>query len=252
MKSKEKKLKADLPYVKKIIADFKRNYAIPDGVVDPRKIINKLGIVAWFKPFNKNISGMAFINGDNKYILINTNCTVGHQNFTILHEIFHLFYDDKFDGEAYQGPFVNQTDLVEVNADAFAAGLLMPDEIINNFIPLEEIKAKKISLNTLLELGQYLQCSRAALIVRFEELGIIEIGAREKHYLEFVLRNAANNGFDTKLYKADKTNYILGPYLKLANELLENQFISLNKYFQIMNVVENDIFSNEENLEDEI
>jgi len=36
------------------------------------------------------------IDDETKFIIVNSNHTVGRQNFTIAHELYHLFYDHTF------------------------------------------------------------------------------------------------------------------------------------------------------------
>ena len=75
--------------------------------------------VLWF-PMKDNISGCCSKTKDDKVIFINTNHTIGRQNFTLAHELYHLLYED-IDDFIVCG--VNNNSQSERNADNFASTL---------------------------------------------------------------------------------------------------------------------------------
>lgn len=84
------------------------------------------------------LSGILALNANkvdseygDKLIVVNGNDNVGHQRFTIAHELAHFLFDAK-PGEEYYEAFyrtsVNDDVLLEFRANQFAANLLMPEK----------------------------------------------------------------------------------------------------------------------------
>jgi len=110
-------------------------YSIP---VDPVSLANKEGIKINNAVFSEdNLSGLIAKRGDNISILVNQSDSPYRKRFTIAHELGHHFLHLMKDGE-----FVDSTiDLFrenegegglnnEVEANQFAAALLMPEELL--------------------------------------------------------------------------------------------------------------------------
>lgn len=102
--------------------------------VDPKAIAERYGIVVEAKPATaKGISGMLIHHGDEFLIAYATHIeSEGFQRFSIAHELGHYFLPGHVDavlgdGGVHQSHagFVSD-DRYEREADAFAAGLLMP------------------------------------------------------------------------------------------------------------------------------
>lgn len=144
-------------------------YSIP---VDPVVIANRLGIRVSNAVFSDaSISGMIAQRGGKKSMLVNSNDSIERKRFTIAHELGHSILH--FDNE---GEFVDSaTDLFrteaptdgphnkEVEANAFAAALLMDAELV-----------KKVwnELNNLELMARVFMVSDSAMGIRLNSLGL--------------------------------------------------------------------------------
>ena len=123
--------------------------------------------VLWF-PMKKNISGCCSKTKDDKVIFINTNHTIGRQNFTLAHEIYHLLYEDVDD---FIVCGVNNNSQSEKNADNFASTLLMPDSALYWFKSKNQIE--DWSLEDIIKCEQYYQVSHHTMLIRLKNLNWI-------------------------------------------------------------------------------
>jgi len=214
------------------------------GPQEPIRFINiflKLGIIAIFKDMSIKFSGMSIKIGDYKFILINSSHPVGRQNFTICHELYHLYLQEDFKSHTCNAGEFDNKDSSEYDADSFASFFLMPEDGIIEIIPEVELKKKNlISLPTLLKIEQFYGCSRSALLNRLDNLELIDKGKYEKYKLD-VSKEAIKYGFDPYLYQPGNKNAVYGDYGQLAKKLFDNENISESHYTKLMRDIGIDI-----------
>lgn len=203
-----------------------------------KSLLYRLNVLTVFKPLSSNLSGMAIKvkngNGDIKrFILINSNKTLGHQHFSICHELYHLFIQDNFTSMVCSTGEFRKGDKEEYNADIFAANLLLPELGIKTLIPDNELSKDKVTLKTILILEQYFSCSRSALLYRLKNLGIISERYAEPFYSN-VKKGAVEYGYTTDLYNEGNHNQVIGDYGTIARELYESEKISESHYFSLL------------------
>jgi len=199
-----------------------------------KSLLRKSGVLSVFRPMEMAISGMAIkVGEDQRFMLINTSRTLGHQHFTICHELYHLFIQKDFTYQVCSAGFFNKKDKEEYNADAFSSKLLMPEEGILALIPDKELSKSKVSLSTILKIEQYFSCSRAALLFRLEELRLITKLQREQ-LNQGVRRSALDHGYSLKLYEKDNQEEVIGNYGDMARKLFEKDKISESHYFSLL------------------
>lgn len=164
-------------YPREIARDVLNRYGntIP---VDPLLIAEKLGIDVRFTPFafdpdpeKRNLSGMAFQKNGKKFIEVNASDHPVRQRFTLAHELGHhllghtdngvWFRDTPNDfAESYYKPYE------EVQANAFAADLLMPKDYLDFLM-------SNGAVTTLHDLADEFYVSVAAIEIRLRKLGYI-------------------------------------------------------------------------------
>jgi len=157
----------------KIIKDLKsKEFPIP--IV---KIMKELNFLVGMQELEDNLSGYIVISedivkkfGKDKLICVNSKDSLGHQRFTIAHELAHFLFDfNPAQSREYYNTY--RTDDVdnknEQRANKFAANLLMPKEeftkIYNDLRNDDEKFAKLI---------KYFEVSRRAIDRRIIELGL--------------------------------------------------------------------------------
>jgi len=218
---------------------FRTNQGI--GTKDPvrlRSLLSHLNVITIYKPLSGNFSGMAIKINDDKnepirFMLINSSHSIGKQHFTICHELYHLYIQDKFTSMSCQTGRYDKKDKEEYNADVFASYLLLPEYGVKSLIPLEELRKDKIKLQTVIKLEQYFSCSRSAILYRLKELSIIT-SKKYNEYKDNVKRSAIQHGYSKSLYEPGNQNLAIGDYGTLARLLYEKEKISQTKYLSLL------------------
>lgn len=213
------------------------------GASEPIRLkswLPKLGVVGLFKGLSENFSGMAVKQGEQKFIIINSNHRLSKQHFTIAHELYHLFIQKDFVAEISHAGRFDKKDKIEYEADWFAAYLLMPEDGILSLIPTEELSKNKISLETIVKIEQYFACSRTALLIRLAGMDLIEPN-KYKTYTTNVISGALMLGYDATLYKPGNQNLVVGDYGAKAKKLFDKGVISESHFINLMTDIGIDI-----------
>ncbi|HEX2984466.1 MAG TPA: ImmA/IrrE family metallo-endopeptidase, partial [Ignavibacteriales bacterium] len=158
-----------------------------------------------------NFSGMAVKIDKHSFILINSNHSIGRQNFTIGHELYHLFIQEDFETHFCKAGNFNKSDIQEYYADLFSSALLMPDDGILEKIPTAEQNKNKISLATVLELENYFGCSRTALLYKLKMMKKIDADKYDE-FRKDIKSTARLNGYDIALYSKGREGIIISDY----------------------------------------
>ncbi len=199
-----------------------------------KSLLHKLGVLAVFRPLDMELSGIAIKSGDsNRFMLVNTARTLGHQHFTICHELYHLFIQEGFDYQVCQVGLFEKKDKEEFNADIFASKFLIPEEGILALVPDTELRKAKVTLATILKIEQYFSCSRRALLNRLFELKLIDKNQKEE-FKDNVRASAMNHGYSLKLYEKNELSEVIGDYGILARKLFEQDKISETHYYGLL------------------
>lgn len=217
----------------------------------PDVALRKLEVLTVFRPFASNFSGLAvkkLFNGvEYKAIYINTSQTLGKQNFTICHELYHLFIQKVFTSRVcFTSRFDIYGDPEEYNADVFAANLLMPRAGIYNVLGIQPSGHRTITRDDLLELELEFGCSRKALLTRLKILGLISRKKYNEWFEAGAFNHARSMGYSLGLYEKTKANYIIGGYFNKAYDLLQGGLISESHFRQLLKEAEIDIPNDQE------
>lgn len=100
--------------------------------VNVDRVARRLGLVVQYRPFNGDLSGMSFVKEGVPVIGVNALHHVNRQRFTLAHELAHvLLHRDELASEVHvlnrDAVTETGTDPFEVEANAFASELLMPE-----------------------------------------------------------------------------------------------------------------------------
>jgi Zn-dependent peptidase ImmA (M78 family) len=144
------------------------------------RIVKSLGAKLRFSPFDDELSGMIFIKDSIPIIGVNALHHPNRQRFTIGHEIGHLVLhriqlsntvhvDKQFPVLMRDQASSTGTELMEIQANKFAAALLMPTEIFR-----DELSSMSFDIDDerpLDALAQKFKVSRQAIELRLRSLG---------------------------------------------------------------------------------
>jgi Zn-dependent peptidase ImmA (M78 family) len=124
-----------------------------------------------------NVSGFYVMRAGTPTIGVNIFHPTVRQRFTVAHELGHakLHANDHYDREFRRGPnSATATDPEEMDANAFAAELLMPaDWITERWAPATDLTDNDWLVKTAREFG----VSTQSLVYRIENLGLLRQGA---------------------------------------------------------------------------
>lgn len=157
------------------------DYLLSAPPINIEKLASKLGFEVLEEDLEDEVSGFLLSKNDRKVIVINTNHHVNRKRFSIAHELGHGILHDKnrelyLDSKKTSYFFRDQNsssglNTIEIEANIFAAHLLMPQKLIQ-----ELIKKYSIDLNDdddLSALAKKLKVSDQALTFRLSNLGVI-------------------------------------------------------------------------------
>lgn len=226
--------------LEKSVIEFKAKLGLNSKEpVNLKNILTSLNVITVFKKLSGKFAGMAIkIKDDSsqefRFMLINSEHSIGKQNFSICHELYHLFVQKEFDYMFCNTGVFDKKQAEEYNADIFASMFLIPEEGVKFMVPDNEIGKDKISLGTILRIEQYYSCSRAALLFRLKELGFISSLGYEK-YRYNIKTGAIQYGHPICLYEPGNSNLVLGDYGEKARTLFEKEIISEAQYVGFLN-----------------
>ncbi len=218
--------------------EFRRIHGIgSNDCIRLKSLLAKLNVLTVFKPISASFSGMAIKVGEGaeikRFILVNSKKSLGHQHFTICHELYHLYVQEAFDSRVCSTGNFNRKDSEEYQADVFASFLMLPENGIKALIPDDELALDRISLKTILNIEHYYSCSRSALLYRLKNLKIITSDVYDRYKLN-VRQSAVRYGYSLDLYREGNHNLVIGDYGSIARELFDRELISESHYFSLM------------------
>jgi len=161
---------------REIFQEYKANGgSVP---IDVDRLIEKNGIkLVSFDERRSSLAGMLLVDRDNVIIVVNANTSQKRQRFTKAHELGHyLLHKNPDDPIFHRDERSSQgTDRVEIDANTFAAELLMP---------AEEVRTRAATVNVDLfvdniveELAEEFDVSLQAMSIRLQQLKIIDLEA---------------------------------------------------------------------------
>jgi Zn-dependent peptidase ImmA (M78 family) len=225
--------------LEKEASEFRANQGLDsDDSIRLKSLLQKANVITVFAPLTSNFSGMAIkaLTKDNKegrFVLINSNQSLGKQHFTICHELYHLFVQKNFTSQVCNTGAYNKNDINEYKADVFAGYFLLPTDGLLKNIPNDEIAKKKISLKTILYIEQLYSCSRRALLYRLKNLKLVSSNEYET-YTKNIVKGALENGYSTDLYYKGNENVVIGDYGTLARSFFDREKISETHYYTLL------------------
>ncbi|WP_369282175.1 ImmA/IrrE family metallo-endopeptidase [Oscillibacter sp. GMB15532] len=142
------------------VEDICRKMKISVDYIDMQEIEKRVG---------KDISGAIISRGDKSEIKINSRDIQSRQRFTIAHELGHKILHIANDSDDVIISFRCLKNNREREADAFAAELLMPRDMVKE-------EHGKLFYPLVSQLAETFRVSKAAMKNRLDELGLSYIG----------------------------------------------------------------------------
>ena len=107
-----------------------------------------------------------------------------------------------------------------------------------NVIPIEELKKKEVTIDTVLRLEHLYGISHTTMVLRLKELHVISPEYADALKNLSITKEAALRGYDDKLYrKGDGERLVIGDFGSKARKLFEEEKISEGHYLELLNVI---------------
>lgn len=167
--------------IKILVDSLLQQYGLNSIPIDVEKFAKLAGAEIKREDFNDVLSGFAFQKLGSKYIGINATEGPERQRFTIAHELGHLFLHKQSPVNYDQGVMMLRdshasegTDIKEIEANRFAAELLMPEDRLQADIAkkgqIDLINDTDEAQLLISELADKYQVSRQAMSIRLATL----------------------------------------------------------------------------------
>ena len=142
------------------------------------RIAKAHGIRIRYEPLDDELSGMIFTKGNQTVIGVNAHHSPNRQRFTIAHELGHYFlHNDILRQGAHVDTVVTMlqrdqnaalgTTNIEIEANQFAAELLMPKHLIDDYLNAEGLGSAPISDDAVVQaVAKAFKVSMAAMAIR--------------------------------------------------------------------------------------
>lgn len=217
--------------------DFRRRVGLSDSeAVNLRSMLLRLNVLTIYRPLSATFSGMSLKSPDGKrFMLINSSHPVCRQNFTVAHELYHLFVEEN--PQPHNCAAEGSKNESEQCADAFAQMFLMPAAGVLQLIPAAELPKDRITIGTVIRMEQYFSVSRQAMLNRLFDLDFISRQYREALMAYPVIRTAREYGHDTTLYLPGNDNHVIGDFGERARRLYDEGKISEGHYRELMSKI---------------
>lgn len=202
-------------------------------IADIFALLEDIGIYLFKKPFyNSNLSAV-FVN-DNKrsLVVINSDRTLGHQIFSVAHELSHYYYDKHIISGACSINKNGQKNETEQLADLFASHFLMPDDGVISVAEKRVNKDGKLDLLDIIFIQQYFGVSWSAMLTKLEYLKYID----NKESLRNVGIKAFTQAlrYNTGLIEKTQDTYISKQYIEKVIKCRDSYEISDAKAKEIL------------------
>jgi Zn-dependent peptidase ImmA (M78 family) len=159
--------------------DLLRAHNVTGPPVPVEQLARRLVSQLTYENFDGDVSGMLYRDGDRAIIGVNSAHPQTRQRFTVAHEIAHFvmhkgkpIFVDRFARVNWRD---GQSDKEEVDANAFAAELLMPRAFLQGQIEQCLRRHTKITAELLVsELAKSFKVSAEAMTYRLANLGVLD------------------------------------------------------------------------------
>ncbi len=197
----------------------------------PRILEENYGVRFMALPLGKDGSAASTVYDFGPAILLNSNEVSWRQSFSVAHDLFHLITWDEITFKQ----IISSADLDKRNeqlANAFAAGLLMPEGSLRQQI-LRLCEDEKLKFSSLVALAREYRVSTSALLYRLEYLGFLA-----KNVVEKTLKDKSFKSLDKQSFsKAHENEIQIGDrFIRLAYLAYQFSKISRSRLARLLNV----------------
>jgi len=225
----------------KLRKELKLSSMAPVDVVDICRLKN---INLIFKPYSReSFSGISMKIDGEMFIIVNSSKTLGHQNFTIAHEFYHLFYEKGFEKSICKISNIEEEN--ERDANYFAINFLVPDDAVTHFFKNTKGDLK---VGDIVRFESIFKISHRAMLIKLQNMGMITDECL-KEIENGVIKFAKEMEIDQSLYRPTGDFRIISDFVMLARKAYEEEKISIGKFEELLRNVDltlEDMYSDEQ------
>jgi Zn-dependent peptidase ImmA (M78 family) len=157
---------------KQVLARSKRR---PGAKVDVNGIAEALGVTVLHHDLGDDVSGMLIAKKERAVIVVNSMHHANRQRFSLAHELGHYVLHRQKEPEVFHRDEVSAlgTSRLEIEANTFAAELLMPEEDIRDWAESDDLDL--LDDQAITEKAGELGVSVQALSIRLDRLGLLRL-----------------------------------------------------------------------------
>lgn len=210
-----------------------------DNFIEPETILLKNGAKVIYDSYDADFEGLTIFKNNHFYVHINTSHFQKkslRSRFTIAHETAHfiiLEHNIALQNSYHPSKFsADESNLIEQEANFFAAALLMPEKQFRSFC-----KNKRFSLRLIEELSTHFGVSKLAVLLRFIEVGHypLMVAFCQDQVLKWLTRSddfPYDGAYKSKYGEKLPDNSVVGIYFRTKN----------NKYSGVTRIEADDWF----------
>ena len=204
--------------------------------VDIESLLVDQGIITVYTPMSDSFSGMCLkYDEQTNFILINSIMPMGRQNFTVAHELYHLFVQDPNSYEVHSCDINNPQSTIEKHANSFASYFLLPTSGVVDV--MQRIGCNKNSINPahIITMCGYFGVSYLAMLIRINK--ILRLSDERFNELKSIqpVAYAQSCGLKTDVFSVPRRdNIIVGDYAAKAQSLFDAGKISKGHLIELM------------------
>lgn len=162
-------------------AEVLREAKLDTSPIDPAAVAAALGARVVYQRMDTTVSGMTYRQGADRVIGVNSSHHPRRQRFTLAHEVGHLsmhegkplLVDSTVRVDFRDGVSSLATDAEEIEANAFAAALLMPEDLVRARIRSLQAGGVRSREPLIKALATEFDVSAEAMTYRLLNLGLI-------------------------------------------------------------------------------
>ncbi|MCH5173952.1 MAG: ImmA/IrrE family metallo-endopeptidase [Bacteroidales bacterium] len=207
--------------------------------VDLEGLLIKQGILTVFTQMSPEFSGMCLkYDNDTNFILVNSDIVLGRQNFTIAHELYHLFVQNGDEFKVHTCDVMNPQSPVERHANTFASYFLLPRDGVVEIMQRIDCTRKTVNAAHIIMMCDYFGVSYKAMLVRVNKiLGL----TRERFELLHAVQpipTALDFSLNTEVFEKPQTKEkVIGDYSSKAQALYTSGLISKGHLIELLDAI---------------
>ncbi len=206
--------------------------------VDLEGLLVKQGVLTVFTKMSEDFSGMCLkYDKDTNFILVNSDMALGRQNFTIAHELYHLFVQDENEFKVHSCDVLNPQSPIEKHANTFASYFLLPQAGVLEMMKKINCDRKTVNAAHIITMCAYFGVSYKAMLVRINKILRMPQDHLERLNTIQPIKAAKEFSLSREVFEKPKEEKVIGDYSSKAQALYESERISKGHLIELLNEI---------------